>query len=111
MGGLNNIVSQGLALAAVAAGVLAFWLYVDNERKADRIVELTSQVVAASANAAAYQVQAEQRPQVEIRYRDAVEAVNAAGERTSDACLTDPRVRAAYDAVRRMRAQTDKPSQ
>lgn len=96
---LEKIIAPAATLAAIAAGVLAFWFYAQNEAKADRIVELEIQAWTRDADNRALAVLAAERPRVEREYRDALAAVAAAGERTSDACLTDPRVLAAYRAI------------
>ena len=95
----DTLVNRGLMASALAAAVLAFGLWRDGKAKADRITDLEGQVAEQRADAAALRTLAERRPQVEIRYRDGLAAVNAAGERTSDACLSDPRIAAAYRAL------------
>lgn len=97
---IQGLLLRGVALAAVVAGVAAFGFWMDASAKAARIHDLEGQVAEQRADAAAMRVIATRAPQIEVRYRNARAAVDAAGERTSDACLNDPRVRAAYATLR-----------
>jgi hypothetical protein len=96
---LNMLLTRGMALALLGLSAFALVMWTDNQGKAREITRLEGQVVTANADKEAFEELARQRPQVEIRYRDGLAAVAAAGERTSDACLADPRIRAAYAAI------------
>lgn len=106
---LDSWLSRALAVVALAAAALALAFWMDGKMKAARIDDLEGQVKEQSADAAALRVLAERRPAVEIRYRDGLAAVNAAAPETSDACLTDPRIVAAY-AVLGVHHEADAPA-
>lgn len=94
---LSGFLLKGAALAAVVAGVAAFSFYQDGKAKAREIETLQGQLTMANSTTQALTELASRRGRAEANYDDVIAAINAAGERTSDACLSDPRVRAYYD--------------
>lgn len=96
---LDSLVNRALTVVAIAAAVSALGFYVDGRVKAARIETLQGELKSSRASEAAAEVLAVRRPQSEARYGDILAAINAASERTSNACLTDPRVRAYYDGL------------
>lgn len=94
---LKGFLLRGLALAAIAASVAALVLWRDVEAKTREISTLRDQLTVANSTTAALTILAQRRPQAETEFADVMAAINAAGERTSDACLADPRIRAFYD--------------
>lgn len=93
---MERILSLALVIAVAAAGAF----YLDAKAKADRIEKLEAQVLEQRADKVALLTVANALPQIDRRFRSTMAAINAAGDRTSEACLNDPRVRASNAALR-----------
>lgn len=97
---IDTLINRALIMGLIAATAIAGAAWLDGKAKARRIAELNTELTTAKADNAALDALAAALPRIERRSRDALAAINAAGERTSDACLSDPRIIAYYDGFR-----------